>query len=187
MTDLEVGSQNVLRLLVEFALIFGNIGWVKEVEERIVRDLLRNGADSATSLMLLLLLDGLDRDVLARFPVDLAARAFVDFRAFERERFFAVDFATQKVPERKNQQRYSQERRNGYVGNLLFGQNRVGEVVVGTENELKRVGKILIVFDFDVGQLFQQWLIVRLHHVAHDLRVFEDSQPEIRNSCKKQR
>lgn len=102
-TDLEVGSQNVLRLLVEFALIFGNIGWVKEVEERIVRDLLRNGADSATSLMLLLLLDGLDRDVLARLPVNLAARAFVDFRAFERERFFAVDFATQKVPKRKNQ------------------------------------------------------------------------------------
>lgn len=179
--DLEVGSQNILRLFVELALVFWNVWWVEEVEERIVRHLLRDSADSAAGLMLLLLLDGLDRDVLARLPVDLAASAFVDFRPLESEWFFAVDFATQKVSGREKH-RYSHVHRNCHVSSLLFGQNRVGEVVVGTENEFQSVGKVLIVFDFDVGQLFQQWLIVRLHHVAHDLRVLEDSQPEIRNS-----
>lgn len=101
MTNFEVRSQNVLRLLVELALVFRNVWWIEEVEEGIVRDLLRNGADSAASLMLLLLLDGLDRDVLARLPVDLAASAFVDLRPFESERIFAVDFATQKVSEKE--------------------------------------------------------------------------------------
>lgn len=49
--------------------------------------------------MLLLLFDGLDRDILARLPVDLAAGTFEDLRSFERKRLFAVDFATQKVSE----------------------------------------------------------------------------------------
>lgn len=101
MTDFKVSCQNVLRLFVELALIFRNVWGVEEVEERIVRDLLRHRADCTASLMLLLLLNSLDRDVLARLPVDLATSAFVNLRSFKRKRFFAIDFATQKVSESK--------------------------------------------------------------------------------------
>lgn len=159
--DLEVSGENVLRLLVELRLVLGNVWWVEEIEERVVRHLLGDGANGTASLMLLLLLDGLHRDVLARLPVDVASAALEDLRPFERERLIAVDFAAQKV---------------------FLCEDGVGEVVVGREVKFQSVRQILVVLDFDVSELLQQRLIVRLNHVAQKIRVAKDRQPEIGNS-----
>lgn len=111
--------------------------------------------------MLLLLLYGLHSDVLAWFPVDVAASAFKDLRSLERERLVAVDLAAQEV---------------------FLAEDSVGEVVVRRKVELQGVAQILIVLDFDVRKLLKEWFIVRLDHIAKQVSVAEDRQPEVGNS-----
>ena len=92
---------------------------VKEVEEAVVLDRLGDGADVALRLVLLLLLDGLHRQVLALLPVDGAARALVDLGALEGEGVVLAGLALHVV---------------------LLGEDRVGEVVVGVEVEVEGEG-----------------------------------------------
>lgn len=161
--NLEIGSQDVLRLLVDLRLIFRDLWWVEKVEERVVRHLLGNGANGSASLVLLLLLDGLHRDVLAGLPVDVAAVALVDLWAFERERLLAVDLTAQVV---------------------FLREDRIREVVVWCEVEFQGVRQVFVILDLDVRERLQQRLVVSLDHVAQQLRVAEDCEPEIGNSCR---
>lgn len=133
-------------------------------------------------LMLLLLFDGLDRDILAWLPVDLATGTFEDLRSLERKRLFAVDFATQKVS--GSTVSIIELLNRLPAGNLLFGQNRISEVIVGSENKLDSVGEVFIILNFYVRELLQQWLIVRLDHVGQNFRVFKNCQPKVGNSYK---
>lgn len=121
----------------------------------------RDGADGTASLMLLLLLYGLHSYVLAWLPVDVAASALVNLRSLERERLVAVDLAAQEV---------------------FLAEDSVGEVVVRRKVELQSVAQILIVLDLDVGELLKKRLIMRLDHIAKQVSVAEDRQPEVGNS-----
>ena len=92
---------------------------VEEVEKAVVLDSLGDGADVALGLVLLLLLDRLHRQVLALLPVDGAPRALVDLGALEGEGVILARFALHVV---------------------LFGEDGVGEKVVGVEVEVEGKG-----------------------------------------------
>merc|ERR1712061_444861 len=137
-TDLEIRSEQILGLWINVVVLVRHV-WdrrrVEEVEEAVVLDSLGDGADVALRLVLLLLLDGLHRQVLALLPVNDASGALVYLGALEGEGVVLARLALHVV---------------------LLGEDGVGEKVVGVEVEVEGEGHgVLVEGDCDVVEALE--------------------------------